>query len=90
MLEVREQGELVIRTDLILGKGRKAGLNDRQVELLSFLLKKGKGTMAEFETTLKVNRRTLQRDLKLLVENSFARALGTSPSDPTRHYEPIL
>jgi len=90
MLEVREQGELVIRTDLILGKGRKAGLNERQVELLSFLLKQGKGTMAEFETTLKVNRRTLQRDLKLLVENGFARALGTSPSDPTKHYEPIL
>jgi len=90
MLEVREQGELVLRTDLILGKGRKAGLNERQVDLLSFLLKQGKGSMAEFEATLKVNRRTLQRDLKLLAEKGFAREVGTSPTDPTRHYEPIL
>lgn len=90
MLEVRKQGELVIRTDLILGKGQKAGLNGRQVNLLSFLLKQGKGSLAEFEASLKVNRRTLQRDLKLLEEKGFAREVGTSPTDPTKYYEPIL
>lgn len=90
LLEVRERGELVIRADLILAKGRKAGLNERQVDLLSYLLKRGKGTIAEFETELKLNRRTLQRDLKLLGEKGFSREVGTSPTDPTRHYEPIL
>ncbi|MHB8791906.1 MAG: Fic family protein [Thermoleophilia bacterium] len=90
LLEVRERGELVIRTDLILAKGRKAGLNERQVDLLSYLLKRGRGTIAEFETELKLNRRTLQRDLKLLGEKGLSRKVGTSPTDPTRHYEPIL
>ncbi len=76
--------------DVRVGKGRKAGLNERQVNLLSFLLKQGKGSMAEFEATLELSRRTLQRDLKMLAEKGFAREVGTSPTDPTKYYEPIL
>jgi len=35
-----------------------------------------------------VNRRTLQRDLKSLVDNSLLREIGTGPTDPNRHYVP--
>lgn len=90
MLEVRERGERVIRKDLMIAKAQRAGLKERQVSLLFFLLEQGKGSIVEFEATLKENRRTLQRDIRLLVEKGFVREVGTGPTDPTKHYEPIL
>jgi DeoR/GlpR family transcriptional regulator of sugar metabolism len=42
------------------------------VALLDFLLGAGKATVAECEEELKVNGRTLQRDLKLLVEKAWS------------------
>jgi len=43
----------------------------------------GKATVAECEEEPKMNRRTLQRDLKLLVEKGLVREIGTGPTDPT-------
>ena len=54
------------------------------------LLEQGKATVAECESTLGENRRTLQRDLKLLVDKGFARVVGTGPTDPTKYYEALL
>jgi predicted transcriptional regulator len=42
------------------------------------------------EEELKVNRRTLQRDLKLLVEKGLIGEVGTGPTDPTKYYQPLL
>ncbi len=42
------------------------------------------------EVALGVNRRTLQRDLKQLVAGGFVKEVGRAPTDPTRHYEPLL
>jgi predicted transcriptional regulator len=39
---------------------------------------------------LKMNRRTLQRDLKLLVEKGLVPETGTGPTDPTKYYQPLL
>jgi hypothetical protein len=47
-------------------------------------------TVAECEEELKMNRRTLQRDLKLLVEKGLVREIGTGPTDPTKYYQPLL
>jgi predicted transcriptional regulator len=57
---------------------------------LGFLLSTGKGSVAECEKGLRVNRRTLQRDLKLLVEKGLVREVGTGPMDPTKYYQPLL
>jgi predicted transcriptional regulator len=50
----------------------------------------GKATVAECEEELKMNRRTLQRDLKLLVGKGLVREIGTGPTDPTKYYKPLL
>jgi hypothetical protein len=47
-------------------------------------------TVAECEEELKMNRRTLQRDPKLLVKKGLVREIGTGPTDPTKYYEPLL
>jgi Fic family protein len=90
MREVQKKGEQVIRRDIVLSKAHRAGIKERPIVLLSFLLDRGKGTVAECEEALKGNRRTLQRDIRLLVEKGFLREIGTGPTDPTKHYEPIL
>jgi Fic family protein len=90
MREVQITAEHVIRRDVILAKARRNGLKDRPVALLDFLFGAGKATVAECEEELKVNRRTLQRDLKLLVEKGLVSEVGTGPTDPTKYYQPLL
>lgn len=90
MREVQVTTEHVIRRDVVLAKARKNGLKERPVALLDFLLTSGKATVAECEEELKVNRRTLQRDLKLLVEKGLVSEVGTGPTDPTKYYQPLL
>src|SRR5260370_2613575 len=82
--------EHVMRKDVILARARKKGLKERPVAILGYLLTAGKATVAECEVELKMNRRTLQRDLKLLVEKGLVREIGTGPSDPTKYYQPLL
>lgn len=90
MREVQEKGERVIRRDVVLNRARRAGLKERPLALFAFILEKGKGTVAECGEAVQGNRRTLQRDLRLLVEKGFVREVGTGPTDPTKHYEPLL
>jgi Fic family protein len=90
MREVQVRGESVIKRDVILGKARKEGLKDRMVNILAYVLEKGKGTAAECESALKLNIRTVQRDLKTLVEKGYLREIATAPHDPTRYYEPVM
>ena len=66
------------------------GLKERPVALLDCLLTSGKATVVECEEKLKVNRRTLQRDLRLLVERGLVSEVGTGPTDPTKYYQPRL
>jgi Fic family protein len=88
--EVQERGERVIRRDVLLLRAREAGVGDRALSAMAFLLERGRGTVSELEAALGVNRRTLQRDLRQLVTEGFAREVGSGPTDPTRHYEPLL
>ena len=61
-----------------------------KIAILGNLLTAGKATVAECEEKLKMNRRTLRRDLKLLVEKDLVREIGTGPTDPTKYYQPLL
>jgi len=90
MHEVRERGESVLRRDLAISKAHIAGLKERPVVVLGYLIEHGKGTVAELEEALKLNKRTLQRDLKLLEAQGLVREVGTGPTDPTKYYEPVL
>jgi DeoR/GlpR family transcriptional regulator of sugar metabolism len=54
---------------------------ERPVAILAYLLTAGGATVTQCEEELKKNRRTLQRDLKLLVENGLVREIGTGPTE---------
>jgi Fic family protein len=66
MREVQERGEKVIRRDALVKKYR---LSERQALALRHLLEQGTLTIQEFERlSPKVSRRSLQRDLKDMVD----------------------
>lgn len=82
--EAKQRGAAAIKIDVL---AKKHGLNARQVAALGHLASQGTLTIAEYEQLCTgTNRRTLQRDLKSLVDLGLIAETGTGPTDPTRHY----
>lgn len=89
MQEIKVKGETAIKQDLILSVAKnKNVLKDRPLSIFNYILKKQRVTIADCEVELSINRRTLQRDLKLLIEEGLVREIASSPTDPTKYYEP--
>lgn len=76
MIEVKQRGEQVIRRDVLL---QKHHLNERQGKALEYLMQHGRLTIQDFEELCpEVNRRSLQRDLKGLLEKGLLTAEGST------------
>jgi len=85
MREVARHGGMAIRRDVLAKEHR---LNSRQTRALGHIMDHGRLTIQEFEGHCpKVNRRTLQRDLKAMQEKGLIQEAGTSLTDPTKFYE---
>ena len=66
LAEVRERGEQAIRRDVLINEH---GLSERQSKALGHILEHGSLTIQDFERLYpKVNRRSLQRDLKVMLD----------------------
>ena len=82
--EVKARGEIAIRSDVV---ARQHRLNPRQAGALDQLLAHGKLTLGDLERSFpEINRRTLQRDFKVMLDKGLVREVGTGPTDPNRHY----
>ena len=82
--EVKGRGERTIRRDVLV---RRRGLSDRQAVALDHLMEYGRLTIQDYEGLCPgMNRRTLQRDLRGLVQQGLVAESGSGPTDPTRHY----
>ena len=83
--EVKARGERTIRLDVL---AQQHALSVRQQAALGHVIRHGRLTIQDFEALCpEANRRTLQRDLKALVEKGLFTEAGTARTDPTRHYE---
>ena len=66
LTEVKQRGEQAIRRDVLI---KEHGLSDRQAKALGHILEHGSLTIQDFERLCpEVNRRSLQRDLKAMVD----------------------
>lgn len=66
---------------------RQHGLSDRQSKALLHAMEHGSLTIQDFERLCpEVNRRSLQRDLRILIEEGVLVEAGTSSTDPTKRY----
>ena len=82
--EVKGRGQRTIRRDALV---RRHALSDRQAVALGHVIEHGRLTIHDYEDLCPgANRRTLQRDLRALVEKGLLVEAGTGPTDPTRHY----
>lgn len=76
MVEVKERGEQVIRRDVLT---QKHNLNERQAKAIEYLLQYGRLTIQDYEVLCpEVNRRSLQRDLKIMIEKELIDAEGAT------------
>lgn len=74
LAEVRERGEQAIRRDVLVKEHR---LSNRQAKALGHILEHSSLTIQDFERLCPdVNRRSLQRDLKAMVERGLIAAEG--------------
>ena len=79
LAEVKERGEQIIRRDVII---KEYGLSDRQAKALGYILEHGNLTIQDFELLCpEVNRRTLQRDLKTMID------MGVLESEGATHHQ---
>ncbi|GHT13515.1 cell division protein Fic [Planctomycetales bacterium] len=84
MREVTGRGQQAIKQDIF---AKEHHLNVRQSAAMDLILVNGKMTIAEFENLYpNISRRTLQRDIKYLVEAGICYESASSPTDPTKGY----
>ena len=84
LTEVKQRGEQAIRRDVLVKQHR---LSDRQAKALGHVMEHGSLAIQDFERLCpEVNRRTLQRDLKAMVNQGVVGEKSTSSTDPTKRY----
>jgi Fic family protein len=89
MEEVKTRGTAVIRADVL---AQEHGLAKRSAAVLATIHEAGELTLADLEPRFpEVSRRSLQRDLRLLLEKGLIREARASggPTDPNRSYRPV-
>jgi len=76
MAEVKERGEQVIRRDVLT---QKHNLNKRQTKAIEYLLQYGRLAIQDYEVLCpEVSRRSLQRDIKVMIEKELLTAEGAT------------
>ncbi len=84
MREVTHLGQQAIRRDILVKEHR---LNSRQAAAIELMAERGKIAISEMEARFPdTSRRTLQRDLKQLVEKGICEESASSSTDPTKTY----
>ena len=76
LIEVKERGEMAIRQDIL---ARRHQLSERQTLAIGCVLEQGKLTIGDFQGLCPdTHRRTLQRDLKILVDRKLLVRRGST------------
>lgn len=76
MIEVKERGEQVMRRDVLI---QKYNLNERQTKAIEYILQYDRLTIQNYEVLCPdVNRRSLQRDLKIMIEKKLITTEGAT------------
>ena len=84
LAEVERRGERAIRRDVLI---RERGLSDRQAMAVDHIVEHGSLTIRDFERLCpEVNRRSLQRDIRAMIEQGIVEEKATSPTDPGKKY----
>jgi Fic family protein len=76
LAEVRQRGEQAIRRDVLI---KEYGLSDRQAKALGYIVENGSLSIQDLEAICpEVSRRTLQRDLKAMLNKGILVSAGAT------------
>jgi hypothetical protein len=76
MIEVKKRGEQVIKREVLT---QKHSLNERQTKAIEYILRYDRLTIQNYEGLCpEVNRRSLQRDLKIMIEKELLGSEGAT------------
>ena len=87
LIEVKIKGEMAIKKEVILEKAKRLNLNQRQQEILLYLVEEKRVSVEKIVRKFNWVRRTVQRDLVKLVNLGFVKEMAKSKTDPTKYYE---
>ncbi|MCD6318814.1 Fic family protein [Candidatus Aerophobetes bacterium] len=87
LIEVKIKGEMAIKKEVILEKAERLNLNQRQQEILIYLVDEKRVSVEKIVRRFNWVRRTVQRDLVKLVNLGFVKEVAKSKTDPTKYYE---
>jgi len=87
LMEVKTKGEVSIKREVLLEKAKQLRLNERQDEILLYVLKQKRVSIEEIRQEFNLIRRTVQRDLSKLCDLGLVKEIAKSKTDPTKYYE---
>lgn len=87
LMGVRSIGGAVMKRDAVMARAEELGLNERQKKVLSHILERERAGVDEIVKRFDLVRRTVQRDLAMMVDAGLVREVASSPTDPTKVYE---
>jgi len=87
LIEVKKKGEMSIKRDIISSKAEKLNLNHRQQEILNYFFDVNSASVEEIRQKFDFVRRTVQRDLSILVGLGLIEMVSKSKTDPTKYYK---
>ena len=87
LIEVKKKGEMSIKRDIISSRAEKLNLNHRQQEILNYFFDVNSASVEEIRQKFNFVRRTIQRDLSILVDLGLIEMVSRSKTDPTKYYK---
>lgn len=87
LMGVKTIGGAVMRRDTVMARAEKLRLNERQRKVLGHILDRDRASVDDIVRRLPLVRRTVQRDLAMMVDEGLLREVASSRTDPTKVYE---
>jgi len=87
LMGIKTIGGAVMKRDAVMARADELGLNERQRKELTHILDHEKASVDDIVHRFDLVRRTVQRDMAMMVEEGLLREVATSKTDPTKVYE---
>jgi Fic family protein len=87
LMGVRTIGGAVMKRDTLMARADELRLNERQRKELAHILDHERASVDDIVQRFDLVRRTVQRDMAMLVEEGLLREVSASKTDPTKVYK---
>jgi Fic family protein len=87
LMGVKTIGGAVVKRDTLMHRAEELRFNERQRKVLMHIVDHDRASVDDIVKRFDLVRRTVQRDLAMMVEEGLVMVVATSKTDPTKVYE---